>query len=350
MLLVCSLLSYYKNIVIYRYSTKLYTMDETDAKKIFEEIQNLKKEHEKLKEENEQLKQLLKENSIIVPSEVVPQYKERKQMLKVANLDEAQTDTVKPINLIREDFSIQEPKLNKNPEFKENNNNKLKLNKNPEIDEFDKIRSMKEVYSKKANLYEDKLKLNMNYEEADFEIDEFVEDFDEADEFDADWDYEEDIDTTPHHKNVEKDVSYNNLELNSIDKNIMLQKAPNPHKYEESANIKPQKHANNERKNMPYNELSEKPEEEREDMSIISFLARSDKRVQILKTLVESDKIPSIISKEIGDSNHHVSKYLKNLKEKGLVVCLNEDDKRFRFYSITPKGKKYLKIMKRKDY
>lgn len=334
MLLVCSLLSYYKNIVIYRYSTKLYTMDETDAKKIFEEIQNLKKEHEKLKEENEQLKQLLKENSIIVPSEVVPQYKERKQMLKVANLDEAQTDTVKPINLIREDFSIQEPKLNKNPE----------------IDEFDKIRSMKEVYSKKANLYEDKLKLNMNYEEADFEIDEFVEDFDEADEFDADWDYEEDIDTTPHHKNVEKDVSYNNLELNSIDKNIMLQKSPNPHKYEESANIKPQKHANNERKNMPYTELSEKPEEEREDMSIISFLARSDKRVQILKTLVESDKIPSIISKEIGDSNHHVSKYLKNLKEKGLVVCLNEDDKRFRFYSITPKGKKYLKIMKSKDY
>ena len=41
--------------------------------------------------------------------------------------------------------------------------------------------------------------------------------------------------------------------------------------------------------------------------------------------------------------------YLKNLKEKGLIVCLNENDKRFRFYSITPKGKKYLKIMENRN-
>ena len=87
-----------------------------------------------------------------------------------------------------------------------------------------------------------------------------------------------------------------------------------------------------------------------EDMSIISFLARSDKRIQILRLLNDSDKIPSMISKEIGDSNHHVSKYLKSMKEKKLVVCLNEEDKRFRFYSITPKGKKYLKIMEEKNY
>ena len=83
------------------------------------------------------------------------------------------------------------------------------------------------------------------------------------------------------------------------------------------------------------------------DMSIISFLARSYKRVQILKSLTHEDKIPSIISKEIGDENHHVSKHLKSLKEKGLIVCLNEGDKRFRFYSITPKGKKYLKLYER---
>lgn len=91
-------------------------------------------------------------------------------------------------------------------------------------------------------------------------------------------------------------------------------------------------------------------DDERDDMSIISFLARSDKRVQILKSLNNSDKIPSMISKEIGDSSHHVSKYLKTLKEKGLVVCLNEDDKRFRFYSITSKGKKYLKIIQEENY
>ncbi len=87
-----------------------------------------------------------------------------------------------------------------------------------------------------------------------------------------------------------------------------------------------------------------------EDMSIISFLARSDKRVQILKSLSQGDKIPSKIGKEIGDSSHHVSKYLTSLKEKELVICLNEEDKRYRFYRITEKGKHYLKIIENKQY
>lgn len=86
------------------------------------------------------------------------------------------------------------------------------------------------------------------------------------------------------------------------------------------------------------------------DMSIISFLARSDKRVEILKSLSQGNKIPSVIGKEIGDSSHHVSKYLATLKEKELVVCLNENDKRFRFYKITPKGKHYLNIVENKKY
>ena len=90
--------------------------------------------------------------------------------------------------------------------------------------------------------------------------------------------------------------------------------------------------------------------DEKDDMSIISFLARSDKRVEILKSLNKGDKIPSIIGKDIGDSSHHVSKYLANLKEKELVMCLNESDKRFRFYSITPKGKHYLDIIENKKY
>ena len=88
----------------------------------------------------------------------------------------------------------------------------------------------------------------------------------------------------------------------------------------------------------------------KEDMSIISFLARSNKRVDILKSLEETPKIPSIIAKEIGDSSHHVSKYLTSLKEKELVICLNEEDKRFRFYRITAKGKHYLEIIENKKY
>lgn len=99
-----------------------------------------------------------------------------------------------------------------------------------------------------------------------------------------------------------------------------------------------------------YNNYQLNDYEKTDNMSIISFLLRSEKRVKILKSLRQEDKIPSKIGKEIGDSSHHVSKYLTNLKEKGLVVCLNEDDKRYRFYRITSKGRHYLEIIEKKKY
>lgn len=88
--------------------------------------------------------------------------------------------------------------------------------------------------------------------------------------------------------------------------------------------------------------------DEKQDMEIISLLSRSKKRLEVLESLKNENKIPSVISKDINDSSHHISKYLKTLKESGLVVCLNENDKRYRYYSITPKGTKYLNIVKNK--
>lgn len=88
--------------------------------------------------------------------------------------------------------------------------------------------------------------------------------------------------------------------------------------------------------------------DEKQDMEIISLLSRSKKRLKVLESLENENKIPSVISKDINDSSHHISKYLKTLKEYGLVVCLNENDKRYRYYSITPKGTKYLNIVKNK--
>ena len=80
----------------------------------------------------------------------------------------------------------------------------------------------------------------------------------------------------------------------------------------------------------------------KDDMRVISLLLRSKNRVKILKSLEKGDKIPSKISKEIDDNSNHVSKYLRTLKDAELVECLNEDDKRYRFYSITDKGKYFL--------
>lgn len=80
----------------------------------------------------------------------------------------------------------------------------------------------------------------------------------------------------------------------------------------------------------------------KDDMVIISLLVRSENRIKVLKSLKSGDKIPSIISKEIWDNSNHISKYLKTLKEVELVECLNEEDKRYRFYHLTDKGRYYL--------
>jgi len=83
-----------------------------------------------------------------------------------------------------------------------------------------------------------------------------------------------------------------------------------------------------------------------EEIRIISLLNRSTKRIIVLESLENENKIPSQISKDINDSSYNISKYLKVLKEYGLVICLNENDKRYRYYSITDKGKKYLNIIR----
>ena len=87
---------------------------------------------------------------------------------------------------------------------------------------------------------------------------------------------------------------------------------------------------------------------EKKDAEILSLLNRSQKRLKVLESLEKEDKIPSMISKDIHDSSYNISKYLKVLKEYDLVICLNEDDKRYRYYRITPKGKKYLNIIKKR--
>ena len=83
---------------------------------------------------------------------------------------------------------------------------------------------------------------------------------------------------------------------------------------------------------------------EKEYAEILSLLNRSQKRLKVLESLEKEDKIPSMISKDIHDNSYNISKYLKVLKEYDLVICLNEDDKRYRYYRITPKGKKYLNL------
>jgi len=76
----------------------------------------------------------------------------------------------------------------------------------------------------------------------------------------------------------------------------------------------------------------------------ISFVKSSSNRRQILKTLLSDIKSPAEISNETKIRLNHVSMYLGELKENGLVECLNENAKKGRLYQLTNFGKKVMKI------
>jgi len=82
---------------------------------------------------------------------------------------------------------------------------------------------------------------------------------------------------------------------------------------------------------------------DKETINLLSFVKSSKYRVKILVFIGKQTKIPSEIAKEINLSNTHTSKYLKSLKEKQLIKCLNEEAKRGRLYQLTDKGKEIVK-------
>ncbi len=51
----------------------------------------------------------------------------------------------------------------------------------------------------------------------------------------------------------------------------------------------------------------------------------------------------SEIMRELKQYKSHNSVTIKELNEKGLIVCINPEDRSFKFYKITKKGKDVLK-------
>ena len=78
----------------------------------------------------------------------------------------------------------------------------------------------------------------------------------------------------------------------------------------------------------------------------VVFVLKGSVRKKVLKTLSEP-KTPQIIAKEINKDRSSVSRALLDMKEKDIVKCDNPGDKRYRFYSITKKGKMVMKDIER---
>jgi len=82
-----------------------------------------------------------------------------------------------------------------------------------------------------------------------------------------------------------------------------------------------------------------------EIFDIVGYVMASEYRCNIIKSIGESIKIPSAIAEDIGLRTNHVSNVLKDLKEQGIVVCLNEEARKGRLYKNTDLGLKILKYL-----
>lgn len=75
--------------------------------------------------------------------------------------------------------------------------------------------------------------------------------------------------------------------------------------------------------------------------SLLSFILRGERRKAILLCL-DKPMIPKEIAQKCNVSIHNVSKSLKELIDKGLIICKNPNDKFYRFYELTKKGRELI--------
>ncbi|MDR3062786.1 MAG: winged helix-turn-helix domain-containing protein [Methanobrevibacter sp.] len=80
-------------------------------------------------------------------------------------------------------------------------------------------------------------------------------------------------------------------------------------------------------------------------INLISFVKSSKYREKIIIFLEKEMKMPSEIANKVNLSNTHTNKHLNALKDKGIIVCLNEEAKRGRLYQNTKTGLEILKYL-----
>lgn len=80
---------------------------------------------------------------------------------------------------------------------------------------------------------------------------------------------------------------------------------------------------------------------------IASWVIISSYRNRVMIALGGKLKTPSTLARESGVKINHISKTLKELKQKKLVICINEDAHKGRLYQMTELGKQVLQETKR---
>jgi len=75
------------------------------------------------------------------------------------------------------------------------------------------------------------------------------------------------------------------------------------------------------------------------------YVVASKYRVKTVQVLTSHPKTPKEISNETHMALSHVSRTLRELTEKGLVICINPDEVKGRVYELTDSGKRIAQIL-----
>lgn len=77
----------------------------------------------------------------------------------------------------------------------------------------------------------------------------------------------------------------------------------------------------------------------------IGYIMASKYRKNVVEKLSKKNYMPSILAKEINIQLSHISRALKELKDKNIVECLNKESRKGKIYSLTELGKKLSLII-----
>ena len=83
-----------------------------------------------------------------------------------------------------------------------------------------------------------------------------------------------------------------------------------------------------------------------ETLKIFAYVYVSSYRVKTVKSLKKSDKTPTQIAKDSNIRVNHISKVLRELKDCGLVICINEENRKNRIYQLTELGREIADNLK----
>lgn len=76
-----------------------------------------------------------------------------------------------------------------------------------------------------------------------------------------------------------------------------------------------------------------------------AYVEISSYRQKVLTAINVDVKIPTRIAKDCGILPNHISKVLAELREHGLIVCINPEMRKGRLYKLTDRGLQVLKLI-----